>query len=166
MKIISHRGNLHGPNTAKFGENHPDSIMYVLYNTNFDIEIDVWRIDKGYWLGHDSPEYYIGSRFGSWNLMQEIFKNGRCWLHTKNPAALFDLSNDVTIEPNFFWHDKDDYTLTNHKVIWTYPDKIISGSSDNQVIVDHSRKKLPQNLYGICTDYPLEQKEIQNQCQS
>ena len=43
MKVISHRGNLNGPN--KQTENTIESIKTAI-NLGFDVEIDVWYIDK------------------------------------------------------------------------------------------------------------------------
>ena len=56
MKIISHRGNISGPNPDK--ENHPDYISCALFKV-FDVEIDVWFINNEFWLGHDAPKYKV-----------------------------------------------------------------------------------------------------------
>jgi len=42
MRIISHRGNLYGPNQKT--ENSIDSI-YSAISLGFDIEIDIWLVD-------------------------------------------------------------------------------------------------------------------------
>jgi hypothetical protein len=51
MIIISHRGNLYGPD--KENENKPDQIQKVL-NLGYYVEIDVWFIDEKLYLGHDN----------------------------------------------------------------------------------------------------------------
>ena len=42
MKLISHRGNLEGPNPER--ENHPDYI-YEAIQAGYDVEIDIWFVD-------------------------------------------------------------------------------------------------------------------------
>jgi len=49
MLIISHRGNLLGPNPGF--ENVPDKIIEV--TNNYDCEIDVWVNSDGIFLGHE-----------------------------------------------------------------------------------------------------------------
>ena len=54
MKLISHRGNLEGPNPER--ENHPDYI-YEAIQAGYDVEIDIWFVDGKFKLGHDEPQY-------------------------------------------------------------------------------------------------------------
>ena len=54
MKLISHRGNISGPNPER--ENHPEYIFEVL-QAGYDVEIDVWFVDNKFMLGHDEPQY-------------------------------------------------------------------------------------------------------------
>ena len=76
MKLISHRGNITGPDAAQ--ENNPDRILSVL-RMGFDVEVDVWLIDDQFFLGHDCPQYKIDIPF----LLQE-----GVWCHSKNISAL------------------------------------------------------------------------------
>lgn len=134
MRLISHRGNLAGPNSCV--ENHPDSIMKVL-NYGYDCEIDVWKIDK-YFLGHDEPQYEVEEDF--------LLQRG-LWLHCKNLEALHYIK-DYT---NAFFHDKDDFTLTSNGAIWTYPGQSYGKKS---VLVHNSRTEVDyDNLGGLCTDW-------------
>ena len=48
MIIISHRGNINGPEPQK--ENLPDYIDFALEN-GLDVEVDLWW-NKGIYLGH------------------------------------------------------------------------------------------------------------------
>ena len=57
MKLISHRGNINGPNKEQ--ENHPDYITSAL-KQGYDVEVDVWLIDGNIVLGHDEPQYDLG----------------------------------------------------------------------------------------------------------
>ena len=59
---------------------------------------------------------------------------------------------------NYFWHQKDDYTITSNGYFWTYPGKKISNRS---VIVlpelidqDILESMLQQGAYALCTDWP------------
>ena len=142
MKLISHRGNLNGkiPNE----ENSPEYILNAL-DKGFDVEIDVWYKNNNFYLGHDIPKYQIKSEF---------LENKRLWCHAKNLDALFNLSKITSI---YFWHQKDDYTLTSNGYIWTYPGKILTGKS---ICVLPETTKLNKifNCSGICSDFILKYK--------
>ena len=78
MKLISHRGNINGPSLY---ENVPSHIQKCL-NDGIECEIDVWKIENTFYLGHDLPEHKIDFSF----LTQK-----RLWCHAKNLEALSDL---------------------------------------------------------------------------
>tara|TARA_Y100001938_G_C8088322_1_gene433454 strand:- start:638 stop:1057 length:420 start_codon:yes stop_codon:yes gene_type:complete len=138
MILISHRANISGPDPEN--ENHPDKILCVL-ELGLDCEIDVWKIDDYFFLGHDEPKYKIDLDFLS---------KPNLWIHAKN----FDALNSLPSKLKFFWHESDDYTLTSNNLIWTYPDKKIDSKS---IIVDKNRnwRDKNYNCFGICTDYIL-----------
>ena len=52
MILISHRGNILG--RKKQLENNPNYIDNAL-KLGYDVEVDVWSIDKQFYLGHDEP---------------------------------------------------------------------------------------------------------------
>lgn len=140
MKLIAHRGLINGPNPEL--ENHPDMIKNVLH-IGYDVEIDV-RYIKGEWfLGHDEPTYKVDFDF---------FKHPGLWIHAKNLDALYVLTTSYL---NFFWHQNDDFTLTNNGYIWTYPGKELT--ADSVCVMpewnDPEFKNLPKDCYGICSDY-------------
>lgn len=56
MILISHRGNINGPNPEL--ENKPEYIDTAIY-LGYDVEIDVQMIDNEIYLGHDRPQYKI-----------------------------------------------------------------------------------------------------------
>ena len=114
MIYISHRGNL----TAKSekDENNPDYVMKAV-ESGFDVEIDVWFIENNFYLGHDNPQFKIDRNF---------LKNDKFWCHAKNIDALNELSK---IDTHYFWHQEDDFTLTNKGIIWTYPGKYLTSNS-------------------------------------
>ena len=65
MLLISHRGNLNGPNPEK--ENNPLYVTKAL-DLGYDVEIDVWLVQDKLYLGHDSPQYLINLDFLKNNL--------------------------------------------------------------------------------------------------
>lgn len=141
MILIAHRGNTNGPNPEM--ENHPDYIQKAL-DLGFHCEIDVWW-DEGLWhLGHDEQQYLIDKKF---------LVNARLWCHAKNFNAYTRLVKDPLI--HCFWHQNDDYVLTNRGYIWTYPGKRLSEKS---ICVmpewgfEWEAAKLT-GAAGVCTDY-------------
>jgi hypothetical protein len=141
IRIISHRGNLSGPN--KETENTPSQVLLAI-EKGFDVEIDFWSEDNRLFLGHDYPEHEIPISFLREN-------QGYLWIHCKSLEAI-DLLKRLLPNSNFFWHQNDDFTITSLGYIWTYPGKKTIESS---VLVDLSQNpkaKLP--VVGICTDYP------------
>lgn len=136
MNLISHRGNINGPNRNM--ENSPAQIGDILAR-GFDCEIDAWYIDGTFSLGHDEPIYAVPRKF--------LLKQG-LWIHCKNLAALEMCPRGS----NFFWHQNDDHSLTSYGFIWTFPEKPVG---ENSVIVDNSRGWRSKNYdcYGVCSDY-------------
>jgi hypothetical protein len=142
MKIISHRGNLNGPDPEN--ENTLKSIFLAL-EKGFDVEIDTWVVDGLIYFGHNRPTIKIEE--------QIINQIGNCgWFHCKNLESLTFLSkfdNDI----NYFYHNQDDYTLTNKNYIWTYPNKPIS---ERSIVVELNIPKIKNYKIlpaGICSDY-------------
>jgi hypothetical protein len=134
MKLISHRGNLHGPNSCK--ENHPDSILSAL-EAGFDCEVDVYKIQDKFYLGHDWPEHLVE---------KEFLNNPKLWIHCKSLSTLTAL---LDLNTNVFYHQNDPYTLTSKNIIWTYPGWPTNG---NCVIVDQEGK-FDYDCYGVCSDW-------------
>jgi hypothetical protein len=134
MKIISHRGNLNGPD--QFLENNPFHIQDLI-KKNLDVEIDVWYLSEGYFLGHDEPIYKID---------ESLLESDKLWCHAKNLAALYKMLKNSKI--HCFWHEEDDFTITSKGYIWTYPEKEVT---DMSIIV--SNNKVTKNCYGVCTDF-------------
>jgi hypothetical protein len=144
MKIISHRGNLTGPNPVT--ENTPHQIDLCI-SKGYDVEIDVRLINGKFYLGHDNPTYTIPFTY----LIQ---RKNNLWVHCKNQDALFALNNTGL---NYFWHQEDDVTITSHEFIWAYPNKQ-KKFYNNLVILDFSKEicfSLYQKhgVYAVCADY-------------
>jgi hypothetical protein len=141
MKLIAHRGLTNGPDVNL--ENRPDQIKLSL-KEGFDCEIDLWVENSELWLGHDGPEYHIREDF-----LNEL----GLWIHAKNLSALRWLTNT---QLNYFWHQNDDYVITSHKWIWTYPGKDLTACSIC-VMPEWKNPTLDGikdlTCYGVCSDF-------------
>ena len=146
MKLISHRGNISGPNPQK--ENHPNYILNAL-NKGYEVEIDVWYKDSCYWLGHDKPQYKTSVEF---------LKNDKFWCHAKNLKALDKMKNNPELNSrlNYFWHENDTVTLTSKGYIWAYPGKQPINNSI-AVMPEINNDNITQ-CKGICSDYKEKNK--------
>lgn len=114
-KIVSHRGNLSGPDPDK--ENSPESIKLAL-NMGFLVEVDIQRLDFSSWkafLGHDKSRYEVSLDF-------LIDKYDRIICHLKYPEDYLNLMHvpskwgDKLIGLTFFFNDKDYVTPINKLV--------------------------------------------------
>ena len=151
MRIIAHRANLNGPSKDK--ENTIDQI-YKSIEYGVDVEIDVRIINQKILLGHDESKETIS--------LEKLLKlSNYLWIHCKNIDALeYFKKNNLNNVFNYFWHQEDNYTLTSKGYIWSYPGSTLSPNSIN-VLPEWSNEinKLKflktDEVYGICTDYPL-----------
>ena len=135
MIYISHRGFVNG--TDKKLENNPDQINYLI-EQNINVEIDVRFYKNKFYLGHDEPSYEVNKKFLS---------NNKLWCHAKNHETLNVLTK---IDCHYFWHQEDDYTLTNKGFVWVYPGKPLI---KNCIAVLPEKFKQDLSLcHGICTD--------------
>lgn len=136
MKLISHRGNILGPDLE-----NENSLPYIntALNKGYDIEVDVWFLENQWYLGHDFPKYAI---------TLEFLLNTRIWCHAKNNLALTNMMEFNV--PNYFWHETDKFTLTSSGYIWTYPGNEV-GKRSIEVIQDNSIPN--KEVYGVCSDF-------------
>jgi hypothetical protein len=153
MKIISHRGNLNGPDPSK--ENTKKQIEAAA-KAGFDVEIDVWYVNKKLYLGHDEPKERI--TIGQLcKIQSKYFK--ALWIHCKNIEAFeyiysnYDDAIFPSSYPNFFWHENDKITMTNKGIPWCYPGTYVSNGI---TVVFGDKEDLSKvKTYGVCTDYPI-----------
>lgn len=138
MKIISHRGNLEGRNISE--ENSKEAIIKAI-ELGYDVEIDFWSTEKGFFLGHDLPQYEIDLNW------LDNLKN-KLWVHAKNKDAARILS---LTDLNWFWHENDLMTLTSKGYIWSN----IGVFVQNGITVEFDFKILPDYILGVCTDNPI-----------
>lgn len=145
MLLIAHRGNLEGPNRER--ENQPDYIDEAI-KAGYNVMIDVWmNIEDGsIHLGEDTPLYQINPSF-------LLKRKGLLWCRARNLEALSFL---LSIEMHVFFHNKDDYALTNQGIVWAAPGRKLD---QNTVCVLPERStEVYSNFHlsrchAICTDY-------------
>jgi hypothetical protein len=151
MIYIAHRGNTTGPSSL---ENNPDHIKQAL-DQGFHVEVDIWYKDGKLYTGHDEPTYEISREFLDW----------RFWCHCKNFEALeyFTKIHGTGNQFQYFWHDKDDHTLTSNGYIWTDP---WCATGENSIAVmpelidaTLSLQHVGKNCRAICSDYVLQIRE-------
>jgi len=137
MKIISHRGNINGKNISK--ENSPDYIDDAI-KKGFEVEIDLWYLNKKFLLGHDFPQYEID---------EDWLKQRPLWGHAKNKEALEKM---LELNIHCFWHENDKMTITSRGVLWCYP----GNYSKCGITVDLNTEVqiITEPFMGICTDIP------------
>lgn len=136
MLVISHRGNTAGSNPEL--ENNPKHIKSIL--SYYDCEIDVWKINNNWFLGHDNPQYPIDISF---------FNHSGLWCHAKNLDALHHL---LKFGITCFYHNIDNFTITSNGFIWTYPNRDVCHKS---IIVDTDKnwQSKNYNCYAVCVDF-------------
>jgi hypothetical protein len=141
MILISHRGNISGPNPEQ--ENKPEYIAEAL-KQGYDVEIDVWFKDNKFMLGHDEPQYEF-----PFELIDQAYP--KLWIHCKNIDALSKLNE---LDPNgskvnYFWHENDLGVLTSKSYIWS------TNLINNGILVmpELFDKQPIETTMGICSDY-------------
>ena len=147
MKLISHRGNIDGPNPSE--ENNPKYIDLAL-KMGYDVEIDLRLDGHEFYLGHDEGQYCVP-------MLWLVQRKDNLWIHCKDLNSLSNLSNSP-VNFNYFWHQNDDFTLTSKKYIWTYPGKqyILNSIVDMpewNTDLDQFSNILNYKCFGICSDY-------------
>jgi len=142
MKLISHRGNMIGPNIDR--ENSPSYIDTAI-SAGYDVEIDIRYINNKFYLGHDTPDYEVTE-----NWLHK--RKDKLWIHCKNLEAANILSEMNMI---FFCHTQDSYVLTSNNYIWVHDLKLKIGIktiipllSDKDIINYNG-----DIVYAICTDF-------------
>jgi hypothetical protein len=141
MKLISHRGNLNGPDTSN--ENKLDTIHRAL-NAGYDCEVDIWKVSDELFLGHDGPLYFCD--FHDLDVIKD-----RLWIHCKNIPALNYFHNLGAVF-NYFWHENDVVTLTSKGFIWAFPGKqpILNSIA---VMPEIFGDQFGSFNSGVCSDY-------------
>jgi len=142
MILISHRGNIDGPNKVR--ENSPYYIMEAL-TMGYDVEIDLWCRHGALYLGHDTYQYQIDL---DW--LEEKAKH--LWVHCKNIEAL-EMANWFAQRKDlhYFWHQEDTVTLTSKGYIWAYPGK--QPIENSIAVMPELNKDNIGKCIGVCSDF-------------
>lgn len=138
--FISHRGNING--RMKSFENQPNYIDNAISEL-YDVEVDVWFNDGQLFLGHDNPDYAT-------NINWFLDRISNLWIHCKNIDAI-DYFKNSGFNFNYFWHQKDDLTITSLGYFWTYPGKQLTKNSI-AVLPEVVGFKNIEISYGVCSD--------------
>jgi hypothetical protein len=146
--LIAHRGNTNGafPNLENTRGYIKDAIA-----AGFDVEIDVWGHEGRLWLGHD-----LGVMSLSIDYLHDNFD--RLWVHCKNIEAI-DLIHKHAPRARYFWHQKDDYTITSNGYVWCFPGKVHPTTRGivvmPELLMPLSRiyELLNNKAYAICSDF-------------
>ena len=140
MILISHRGNINGK-IIEF-ENHPNYIDDTL-SMGYDVEVDIWKINDKFYLGHDTFQYEIDiSWIGD--------RDHKLWVHCKNIEVL-EFLNKYNYDINYFWHENDTVTLTSKNYIWAYPGK--QSIKNSIAVLPEIYNDNLNNCLGICSDF-------------
>jgi hypothetical protein len=154
MKWIAHRSNFTGA-FPEF-ENDPSHIDKALL-MGYDVEIDIWKCEENWMLGHDFPQYEVGFD----------------WLADRSNYLLCHLKNkEAFVLPDFFnkfWHDSDDYVFTSKGWVIVHSGLDIIEGSVCMMPEHHpnfGREGCPLRSgivpYAICTDNIEECKRIRD----
>ncbi len=136
MILISHRGNIEGPNEVR--ENSPYYVMEAMA-MGYDVEVDVWYSQDSFWLGHDAPLYKTDYKF---------LINEKLWCHAKNVEALIEMKKYAI---HYFWHENDTVTLTSKNYIWAHVGK--QPIKNSIAVMPELYKENISLCKGICSDY-------------
>jgi len=141
MILISHRGNISGPNPER--ENHPEYILAAL-QAGYDVEIDVWFENGKFMLGHDEPQYEF-----PFELLDKNYP--KLWIHCKNMDALSILNqlDPNGTKTNYFMHESDLGVLTSKGYIWS-----TNLFNRGILVMPEAFDKEPiETTLGVCSDY-------------
>lgn len=140
MKIVSHRGNLTGPNPKT--ENFPGQIDLAI-SEGYLVEIDLRIVEDEYWLGHDLPQYKI-------DYYWLVNRSSNLIIHAKDLITCDKLS-DNPHGLNWFYHTDEDVVITSRGTLWAYPGIYLKNAITVCLGNDFN---FPENILGVCTDYP------------
>tara|TARA_R110002051_G_scaffold97852_1_gene167971 strand:+ start:98 stop:541 length:444 start_codon:yes stop_codon:yes gene_type:complete len=142
MILISHRGNIDGPNLER---ENTKSYIDECIDTGYEVEIDVWMIEDKLFLGHDEP---INPVTLQW--LQD--RSEKLWIHCKNFNSLqFLLGHN---ELRVFFHEKEKYTIMSNGLVWAHE---LNETNQRCIIPLLAEKDLiswnPVSVFGVCSDY-------------
>ena len=135
MKLVSHRGNINGPNPEM--ENDPRYVENTLAK-GFSVEVDVWSSGSDFFLGHDEPQHQVSKLF---------LRHRAIWCHAKDIKTFYKL---IDIGAHCFSHDQDEVALTTKGYLWSSYENQMTDKSI--CVMPPSSRDLPKNIAGVCSD--------------
>jgi len=157
MKIISHRGNLTGPNPEL--ENKPEYIEAAI-KAGFDVEVDLWgdRHNPNFMghgilaLGHDAPTHEVSIGWVK-KYCRDIF------FHCKDAQAENFLQ---WFGGPCFWfvHSGLPRVSGVGGQTWHYPGATLQGPMPIACLPETVPDWDISGAWGICTDYPVKYREM------
>lgn len=141
MKLIAHRGNIHGKQPDL--ENSPGYILQAI-RSGYEVEIDVWFVNGKFKLGHDEPTFDFPL-----TLLEDYYRS--LWIHCKDVESLSKLNeiDKIGTRLNYFFHDTDRGVLTSQGYIWSIE------PLDRGILVmpEVTCNEPLTTTIGICSDY-------------
>jgi hypothetical protein len=163
IEIISHRGNLEGPEPTF--ENKMETFQKAM-DLGYSLELDIWHKDDGLYLGHDGPD--TKTSFEELLKLTIGYPYQNVYVHCKTLETLQECVKEIPLGlfscfvP--FFHDVDDCIMLMNGVVWIHPHatkKSLHRPSHSILVCPDPIKnnyidELPWNEYaGVCTDFPL-----------
>lgn len=160
MEIISHRGNLDGPDPSR--ENTIEAITGAMA-LGYSVEFDVRMLDGYFYFGHDKPQMPID--LAALSELNQVY-DGILYAHCKTVGSLQKFSScpDLHYEISRcsiipFFHDIDECVLLINGQVWIHPRVQLTADIMLERTIYVSPGMIePGNLNGlidgICTDYP------------
>lgn len=145
MIKIAHRGNVHGQDRRL--ENTTEYVQKAL-DKGYLAEVDIWLVDTKWYMTHDEVINKDTEISYKWLLQ----RSDKLIIHCKNVEALIYFNHHE--EFHYFWHQEDDYTLTNLNWIWAYPGKPLPLAVGNMSVC-----VMPE-WHGMNADYIKEFKAV------
>jgi len=160
MKIISHRGNIRGPEPER--ENEPSYIDEAIA-LGFDVEIDIRYIGPlpgslpevggAFYLGHNTPDYLVDVKWLR-------TRKDTLWIHCKNLDAAYELMR-ADLELRCFCSISDPFCFITQDFLWLNDLEV--EPKDNCIVPllstdDLKGYRFMGKPWGVCTDYPMEIK--------
>jgi hypothetical protein len=143
MRFIAHRGNIDGPNADE--ENNPLYLKEAM-KMGYDVEVDLQYSNGTWYLGHDDPRYEIDLDF---------LIDRKVWVHCKTLDTLMELRKTSCAQlgvVHYFWHQRDDVTITSKGWAWAYPGIRIAGEMTVACLPELNDTDI-SGFKAVCTDY-------------
>jgi hypothetical protein len=159
MEIISHRGNLDGPDPTR--ENTIEAITGAMA-LGYSVEFDVRYCDGTFYFGHDRSQMPID--LAALSELVQVY-DGTLYAHCKTVETLQWFTKCPDLQEEFSWcdiipffHDIDECILLKNDLIWVHP-----RATENAILIKNAIFVQPtlidsgvvqDKIYGVCTDYP------------